>query len=91
MEHMKTVKIPEHEEEVVDSKTCDICGAVIKEDSAYEINSVEVECRTGQHFYPDGGEGEITKVDMCKACFMGKLVPWLQSIGVKVKTEAWSW
>lgn len=87
MQHKITVKVPASTREVTTSVTCDLCGVEIKEEN-YEIDSVKLAYKSGSN-YPEGGSGTEISVDMCGACFEGKLVPWLRSQGVEPRTEEW--
>ena len=89
MKHMKTVKVPATTTQVVESVTCDLCGAVIKR-KPYDAEAVDVRHRTGSN-YQEGNRGEEVRVDMCGACFDGKLVPWLRAQGADPKPEEWEW
>jgi hypothetical protein len=88
MKHMKTVPVPATEREVVDFVTCDLCKKRIRSKSRGDAEEIEVRHRTGLA-YPDGGSGEETLVDLCAACFDGKLLPWLRSQGAEPQTREW--
>ena len=89
MKHYKEIKIPAKTEMHIYKTTCDMCGRDIKRD-AYDAEEVEIKHRTGE-VYPEGGSGEVTSIDMCGECFEKKLVPWLKSNGVEIRTKEWSW
>lgn len=79
MRHMKIMNRPAISEEVVDFKTCDLCGEKIME-GTFEINEVEIVRRVGCR-YPEGGSATKTEFDVCGDCFEKKVVPWLISQG----------
>lgn len=76
--------------EYVTKTTCDMCGSVIPQQWAGEIDDITVERKTG-FSSSDGGSGDLVSVDLCSDCFTGKLVPWLESQGVKVQKTEWDW
>jgi hypothetical protein len=90
MQHMKTVK--EKEYETIAYLTCDLCG--IKSQSSYywngqgNVNETKIEWRTGDS-WPEGGSGELIKIDICPDCFKNKLIPWLESQGAKINKSEW--
>jgi len=69
--------------------TCDICGEEIKED-IYEVREGRIMLKLGSS-YPEGGNAMIIRADVCEGCFMGKLVPWLESQGVVMQKEEVDW
>jgi shikimate 5-dehydrogenase len=81
-------------------RTCDLCGKATKDGdnwqdaSVYDVAetevSVTVKCKEGEN-YPSGGHSDDIVVDMCPSCFTTKLVPWLQSQGVKVEAKRTDW
>jgi len=89
MKHIKTVKVPETTRQITDFVTCDLCGVEITCGN-YEVDEVEISCKTGSS-YPEGGCGEEIVVDMCSKCFENELIPWLKSKGVKIETKPWEW
>lgn len=89
MKHYESIEVPAKTEQRLYKTTCDVCGDEIKEER-YSAEEVTVKRRTGCS-YPDGGSGQEVSVDMCGKCFDEKLVPWLESQGVKPKTEDWEW
>lgn len=88
MQHFKTVEVPATTKQVHDFDTCDICGIKIDDGGVHGVNEVEVRHKTGQS-YPEGGGGEEISVDMCGKCFDEKLLPWLRSLGVVLRTKEW--
>ena len=89
MKHFKKELVPEHEKEVLDKVTCDICKKKILDPEVYEIDETEVFRRTGVN-YPEGGSGEEISIDMCGDCFDNKFIPWLKSVGANPISEDWS-
>lgn len=89
------------EETVLAECRCDLCGVEhrpchewpgVGEDagSPYRVASTEVQCETGTS-YPEGGEKTVTSFDICPACFLNKLVPWLKSQGAEARVEEVNW
>ena len=81
--------VPEHIKEVVDYTVCDLCGAKLQNE-AYEINESTVSCRYGES-YPDNGHATHIEFDVCKSCFVGKLIPWMELQGVKPTITEADW
>ena len=95
MKHMKTVLILEHEEQVFDKLSCDICGAEsngdenwANKDFEHAISTVQLEERVS---YPDGGHAKDITFNICPACFKSKLVPWLQTQGAQPTISEADW
>ncbi len=98
---MKHVESVTREYDQVSGITCDICGAHTNgirwiEPNKNEfwkdkdVTEVTVLYKTGWFGHGDeGGSGTKVDVDICPACFREKLIPWLKSQGVEVKTEEW--
>jgi len=66
-----------------------LIDGVIKS-SNFEVDDVVIECLSDTN-YPEGGSVDKTKVDMCSDCFINKLLPWLESLGCKSRTEELDW
>lgn len=69
---------PEHSQEFID------------EDYGFstEINEVsQIMWKEGGYYHYDGGQYNLIQVDICPKCFLTKLVPWLESQGVKINKE----
>lgn len=90
MKHYKEKEVPAHTKREHVSTTCDLCSAEIdpSRHGCYEVDEVEISHRTGNS-YPEGGAGDKISVDMCGHCFTSKLMPWLESEGVKIASEEW--
>ena len=89
MKHYKNKLIPEHEEKRLDKTTCDICGKNIKS-KGFDVDDVCIERTIGSN-YPESGLGKEFRLDICGACFDEKLIPFLESEGVNIKYEDWSY
>lgn len=68
---------------------CDCCNTEIKK-GPFEIIEGLVMLKIGTSF-PEGGNTTTIKADLCENCFKIKLVPFLESIGCKVRTEESDW
>jgi len=96
MKVTKTVHVPAHDATQVVGYRCDFPGCENDTDPAgiYEVNECEVRVyvkhREGEN-YPEGGSGTEVEVDICPKCFKEKLLPWLESQGVKVERKDWEW
>lgn len=92
MRHMKKrtiVPLP-RDEMFVEKVTCDFCGSHIDHMQRYERDVVTIEHRNGFDC-PDGGRGDIYRVDMCTNCFYGVFKEWLDSRGVEMAKDEWDW
>lgn len=69
--------------------TCDICQDKIGEGS-FDIREGRVLLKIGSS-YPEGGSATEIRADICEKCFVEKLVPWLESQGVEMKTKEVEW
>ncbi len=73
---------------------CDMCGTASPlphrewATEAFEVNRVTLSYRTGTH-YPDCGHGDEISIDLCPACFVNRILPWLTSQGVASVSEQW--
>ena len=56
----------------------------------YWICKTTVEFRQGD-YYPDSGSGTEMEIDLCPICFIGKVVPFLKSIGCKCDFVEFDW
>lgn len=79
--------------------TCDICGACSDRSEWDDISdgfldghntaTVTVLYKTVWSWSGVYGSGTQVDVDICPGCFWSKLVPWLESQGVKIRVEDW--
>jgi hypothetical protein len=83
MKHMKTVLILEHNEEVFDKLTCDVCGAESKWDENWSgdgeeriTTTIQIEEELSS---ARGGQSTLTQFHICPACFKGALTAWFAS------------
>jgi hypothetical protein len=81
---MRTFKKVMRESTVFDSATCDLCGV-----NRGVANGVEMRKAFGELSYlavdNDGDSESGMCRDICRECFKGKIVPALESIGLKIK------
>ena len=93
----KTRVRPAKEEKYIAEVLCDICGAKNPRqrwdltdwgDDCYDLDEVEIRCRTGSS-YPDGGFGEETFFDICPKCFKEKVLPALKALGASPQNREW--
>jgi len=87
--------IPETTRQVLDHKTCDLCGKKTTKnlgpnnwdapDWHFEETDVSMTIKheTGES-YPEGIFSETCEIDICPECFQHKLIPWLKAQGVRV-------
>jgi len=95
MKHMKTVLILEHEEQVFDKLTCDICGSASNADENWAARDFH-HASTAIHLeeresLPTGGHSRDVTYHLCPDCFKSKLMPWLESQGAKPGVSEADW
>lgn len=69
--------------------TCDLCGGE-RQTKGFAFSEVAVRCEVGYAF-PGGSSITETRVELCAACFLDKLIPWLQTQGVVAHVEQKDW
>lgn len=73
---------------------CDICKRETKREgwanTEYAILETEVRIKEGTA-YPENGDGTEIEYDICPKCFSEKLIPWLESQGVKTEIRKWDY
>lgn len=94
MKHIRKVKEPAREREVVDKITCDLCGAEgidtgLSEarwtSTMYCVEDTAIRLIEGD-VYPEGGQQILTEFHICAKCFKQKLMPWLIEQGANPTT-----
>lgn len=75
---------------------CDFCGEETDHAECwpprsgyYCINQAIIQFKTGDK-YDEFERVKTLNVNMCPKCFLEKLMPWLESQGIKVREETWS-
>lgn len=98
MKIFKTVDVPATTRRVCVKRKCDLCGVESTHEDwnkgLYEINETEIKITITQRdgiAYPEGGSGTEYEIDLCPACFKGRLVPWLKSEGANIEETEWDW
>lgn len=89
---MRTMKKEMFERSVPAELTCDICGKARppkRWSEGNDVEEIEVRMKTGR-FYDEGGDGEETLADVCLTCFKEKVIPALEAVGCKFRTEEWN-
>lgn len=67
---------------------CDFCGLdVERENDSYTRNEVTIECLVGDS-YPEGDSREAHVIDCCHVCFLAKVKPAIEALGVKMRQVA---
>ena len=82
-------EIKEEKYKYVDKTICDLCHTKYEGDnwginSSYDSLETKIHLRTGSN-YPEGFDHDYLECDICPDCFTLKLVPWLESQGVKMR------
>lgn len=91
-------QIPARTEKVCVKRTCDCCGREADHPdrgnwearTSYDVSTVEISMEEGSSF-PEGAVKERTVFDMCPECFKTKLMPFLESLGMKPRTKDTGW
>lgn len=81
MKHTEEIEIPARTETRVCRITCDMCGEDV--DNMNHTEEEVIVYRKTIDGNLDSFETEETTVDLCGQCFKDKLIPWLESQGVK--------
>ena len=85
--------------DLVDERVCDLCGGVSRDSgsfnydwyrNSFKINNAVIELNQGSS-YPEGGHRITTTCDLCPECMATKVIPWLESQGVKMREEECDW
>jgi len=94
MKAYKKYTVPAREDRILSHVCCDFCGKKstcnLDWDGERFIESVQTELRLTR-FYHDGEGMEKISIDICPDCFKNKLVPWIESQGIKVEEEKEDW
>jgi hypothetical protein len=86
---------PAHKIAFTAAVKCDLCGKEAPSPNSYmhpwapgtyDVEDVTIEYKTGSS-YPEGTDTTTHTMDMCPDCFKDKLIPWLESQGVKMREE----
>jgi len=90
MKHVKTKEVPATTRKVT-SYTCDLCGGPSGEDEsdaagAYRLAECTIMMKRGSS-YPEGGNVNYVELDACTACFLGRIIPALEAIGMKPRKD----
>ena len=70
--------------------TCDLCGSEIEEKDRFKAYTGKISMRE-RTSYVDCGNTTETKADICKDCFTEKVIPALEAICVRFRTEETDW
>jgi hypothetical protein len=90
MKHMKTVIVPAETTNVVSFVTCDLCKTKIETAGVFAVDETTVHHKVGK-YYPEGGSGTETVIDICGKCFDEKLVPWVKAQGAEPTVTELNW
>lgn len=83
---VKQKKVKEVYEDVVDKHYCDLCGKEIYDNGVHK--EVDIQCELDSYNYGSDGMGDTTLFfDVCKKCFLEKVVSKLKEIGLKPMIE----
>ena len=91
MEHKVKQIVPEHMEEVISHRTCDICNRSNRGKDSCEIEETEISFREVEMSYPECGNGITYSYDICHECFKEKVMPALGVLGAEPKEEEWDY
>jgi hypothetical protein len=75
------------EERVVDGPThCDVCKVDVKVVEEFsELNEVTIEARIGPLYDDGSSDRDAYELDVCKVCFVAKVIPALAAAGIHVR------
>jgi hypothetical protein len=57
---------------------------------SFEVNETSIFMKTGDS-YPETGSGTFKELHVCPTCFAEKVIPALESLGVKFDEVDWEW
>ncbi len=66
--------------------TCDFCGGPDVPEDFWDRTEVEIQGTVGS-VYPESDCRQRTWIDCCSACFESKVVPAIETLGVKFRTH----
>lgn len=85
-----TEKRTETVEREVHIKTiCDLCKEEIPQQGRYEVREIDVSMRIGLHQPSSEASGTYWEYDVCKKCFMFKILPIFKEAGCDVSGEGY--
>lgn len=70
--------------------TCDLCGLEIKERDIFDTYTGGIYMKE-ETSYGDSGSATETRADICKDCFTDRVIPALEGICVRFRTEETDW
>ena len=83
---VKQKKVKEVYEDVIDKHYCDLCGKELYYNGVHK--EVDICCELDSYNYGSDGMGDTTLFfDVCKKCFLEKVVPKLKEIELKPMIE----
>jgi hypothetical protein len=86
MKHKETKTITREEIRIVKT-TCDICGAEQYKSDRWPHKSFKFDDTTFEHSYgtnyPEGGDSNTLRLDICPTCTVDKIVPFLEQLAKK--------
>lgn len=85
--HEKQIEVPATTRTVVDYISCDLCGIKTRDDEnwkgeSFNVDSTIIEIEQGSSF-PEGKLTNTRRYNICPACFISKLEPFLKENGAK--------
>jgi len=85
MKKIKTIEKHVENKEVVEDIICDLCGqSVHKCEDSWDSNNIKIEAAIGS-IYPEGDFRQLYITDVCGNCFLNKVKPTLEQIGIKFR------
>jgi hypothetical protein len=92
--YKKTTKTVEEINEIL----CDICKAKkyrdgwgTSESMSERYDDVTIQHNITDTSYPEGGSGSTLELDICPKCFVTKILPFMESIGLDREYKEWDW
>lgn len=86
--------VPEHTEECLVERTCDICAVEADRPGAgqwvasshFDVSQTTITLEEGSA-YPEGRDTTRMSFDICPTCFKNKLIPFMATHGAKPRTN----
>lgn len=85
MKILDTIKEHVEDKVIVKEVLCDLCGSDVDESSnGCDCNRIIIEATIGS-VYPEHDARTLYITDICAICFLDKIMPTLEGIGVKFR------
>ena len=71
---------------------CDFCsGPIGYQPDPFMVTDVEISCYIGDIYSSGGTSGKFTEIDCCADCFLSKVKPAIEALGVTFREREVDW